>query len=48
MKKVIDHFKITTYYSDGDVHETIRHTREGLAACIKKHLERQKSCSFYR
>tara|TARA_B100001287_G_scaffold267065_1_gene261715 strand:- start:143 stop:301 length:159 start_codon:yes stop_codon:yes gene_type:complete len=35
MKKVIDHFKITTYYSDGDVHETIRHTREGLAACIK-------------
>jgi len=35
MKKVIDHFKITISYSDGEIAETIRHTREGLAMCIK-------------
>ena len=35
MKKVIDYFIITTYLEDGEVWETIRHTREGLSACIK-------------
>ena len=35
MKKVIDHFKITVSYSDGEIAETIRHTREGVAACVK-------------
>jgi len=35
MKKVIDHFKITISYSDGEIAETIRHTREGVAACVK-------------
>jgi len=33
--KMIKYFKITTYYSDGVVGETIRHTREGLSACIR-------------
>ncbi len=35
IKKTIDYFKITTYYSDGVVAETIRHTREGLSACLQ-------------
>ena len=33
--KMIKYFKITTYYSDGVIGETIRHTREGLSACIQ-------------
>ena len=33
MKK-IDHFVIRTYLEDGEIWETIRHTREGLNACI--------------
>ena len=35
MKNVIDYFKITVSYSDGEIAETIRHTREGAAVCIK-------------
>ncbi len=35
MKNVIDHFKITVSYSDGEIAETIRHTREGATVCIK-------------
>jgi len=35
MKKVIDYFIITTYLEDGEVWETIRHTREGLSNVIK-------------
>ena len=34
MKK-IDHFVIRTYLEDGEIWETIRHTREGLTACIE-------------
>jgi hypothetical protein len=34
-KKIIDHFVITTYLQNGDVWETIRHTREGLSAVIQ-------------
>ena len=34
-KRKIDYFKITTYLENGDVWETIRHTREGLTAVIK-------------
>ena len=34
-KKKIDYFKITTYLENGDVWETIRHTREGLSAVIQ-------------
>ena len=35
MKRVIDHFVITTYLENGDVWETIRHTREGLSKVIE-------------
>lgn len=34
-KRTVDYFKITTYYEDGVIAETIRHTREGVSACIK-------------
>ena len=33
--KMIKYFKITTYLENGDVWETIRHTREGLSAVIQ-------------
>jgi|TARA_B100000927_G_C16289610_1_gene398944 hypothetical protein len=33
--KNIDHFVIRTYLEDGEIWETIRHTREGLTACIQ-------------
>jgi hypothetical protein len=32
---MIKYFKITTYYSDGVIAETIRHTRDGLSSCIQ-------------
>jgi hypothetical protein len=35
MKKTIDHFVIRTYLKNGDVWETIRHTREGMNNVIK-------------
>ena len=35
MKKVIDYFVITVTMECGEVWETIRHTREGLTACIE-------------
>ena len=41
MKKTlrnIDYFIITTYLENGDVWETIRHTREGLSAVIQIYL----------
>ena len=38
MKKTlrnVDYFIITTYLENGDVWETIRHTREGLSAVMQ-------------
>ena len=35
MNKAIDHFVIRTYLKNGDVWETIRHTREGMNLAIK-------------
>ena len=34
-KRVIDYFIITTYLENGDVWETIRHTREGMNKVIR-------------
>lgn len=35
MKTAIDYFVIRTYLKNGDVWETIRHTREGMTIVIK-------------
>ena len=42
----IKYFKIMSYYSDGVIAETIRHTKEGMEACVRSILSEEGLVRF--
>ena len=42
----IKYFKIMSYYADGVIAETIRHTKEGMEVCVQSILSEKDLVRF--